>query len=226
MAPGHPIETTSGAHPSARPLALGVLLSGAGRTLENLLRVITADELAAQVAVVVGSAPAIRGLAIAAEHGIPHAVVRRRDHPSDAAASAAIYAALAPYQPDLVLLAGFLRKLTVPPALAGRILNIHPALLPESGAAGRGYYGERVHAAVLASGATVSGATVHVVDEEYDTGPVVMQATVPVRPGDTVASLGARVFAAECALYPEAIRSYVAAHPELFGAPAAGWEQW
>ncbi|MGH2561250.1 MAG: formyltransferase family protein, partial [Thermomicrobiales bacterium] len=91
-----------------------------------------------------------------------------------------------------------------------------------SGAAGRGFNGERVHAAVLASGATESGATVHIVDAEYDTGPVVMKQEVPILPDDTPATLGARVFAAECRLYPEAIRRYVAARPELFGELNAG----
>jgi formyltetrahydrofolate-dependent phosphoribosylglycinamide formyltransferase len=200
-----------------RPLVLAVLLSGTGRTLENLLRVIAAGELDARVGVVVSSVPGVRGLQIAGDAGIPHLTIRRRDYPSDEAYSQAIYAALAPSRPDLILLAGFLRRLVVPPEWAGRILNIHPALLPESGAAGRGFYGERVHAAVLASGATVSGATVHVVDDGYDTGPIFLKTAVPVLPGDTVERLAARVFAAECELYPAAIRKYVAEHPKLFG---------
>lgn len=97
------------------------------------------------------------------------------------------------------------------------MLNIHPALLPqaEAYAAGRGKYGDHVHAAVLAHGDTVSGATVHVVTDEYDAGPPVLQRQVPVLPGDTAESLAARVFAVECELYPEAIRQYMAAHPEL-----------
>ncbi len=198
-------------------MGLSVLLSGTGRTLENLLRVIARGELDARVDVVVSSVAEARGLEVAARAGIPHHTIRRRDFADDVAYGAAIYDALAPYEPDLILLAGFLRRLVVPPAWEGRILNIHPALLPESGAAGRGFYGERVHAAILASGATTSGATVHVVDNGYDTGPVVLRAEVPVLPGDTPATLGTRVFAAECALYPEAIRRYVAAHPELFG---------
>lgn len=202
------------------PLTVAVLLSGSGRTLENLLRATETGTLAARVAVVVSSRPGVRGLAVAIEAGIPTRTLRRRAFADDEAYGAAVYAALAPHRPDLILLAGFLRRLPVPPEWAGRILNIHPALLPESGAAGRGFWGERVHAAVLASGARESGATVHVVDDGYDTGPVVMRARVPVLPGDTPASLGARVFAAECGLYPDAVRCHVAAHPELFGATA------
>lgn len=200
-----------------RRLTVAVLLSGSGRTLENLLGAIAAGDLAARVAVVVSSRPGVRGLDVAAGAGILAHVLRRRDVRDDAAYGEAVYAAIAPHRPDLIVLAGFLRRLPVPPAWAGRILNIHPALLPESGAAGRGYWGERVHAAVLASGARESGATVHVVDAGYDTGPVVLRARVPVLPDDTPGSLGARVFAAECRLYPEAIRRHVAAHPELFG---------
>jgi phosphoribosylglycinamide formyltransferase-1 len=198
----------------ARPVLLAVLLSGTGRTLENFLRVIERGELDARVVVVVSSVPGVRGLRIAEEAGIPAVVVRRQEHDSDEAFSAAVFAAIAPYQPDLILLAGFLRRLVIPAAWRGRILNIHPALLPE-GPAGRGFYGERVHAAVLASGVAESGATVHVVNEEYDTGPVILRRPVPVLPDDTPATLGARVFGAECDLYPEAVRRYVAAHPEL-----------
>ena len=199
------------------PLTLAVLLSGTGRTLENLLTVIAEEELSARVAIVGSSVPGVRGLEIAVAAGIPTCTLRRRDHADEATYSAAVFAALEPIEPDLILLAGFLRKLTVPERWVGRILNIHPALLPESAAAGPGFYGERVHAAVLASGAAESGATVHVVDDGYDTGPVVLQARVPVLPGDTPTSLGARVFAAECRLYPAAIRRYVSEHPELFG---------
>ena len=199
-----------------RPLVLAVLLSGSGRTLENLLRVIDRGELNARVAVVVSSKPGVRGLSIAEEAGIPHLTLRRRDFPDDESYSDAIYAAIGPYQPDLIVMAGFLRRLVVRPGWEGRILNIHPSLLPDA-PAGPGLYGDRVHAAVLASGATVSGATVHVVNDEYDSGPIVMQARVPVLPDDTVETLAARVFAAECELYPAAIRTYVATHPELFG---------
>ena len=200
-------------------MSLSVLLSGSGRTLENLLRAIDRGELAARVVAVVSSVPNVRGLEIAEAAGIPSATVRRRDHPDDAAFSAAIYTLLAPYCPDLIVLAGFLRRLVVPSRWMDRILNIHPALLPETGgiAAGQGFYGTRVHSAVLASGATESGATVHIVDDAYDAGPVVQRTVVPIIPGDTPETLGTRVFAAECALYPAAIRRYVADHPELFG---------
>ncbi len=199
----------------ARPPRLAVLLSGTGRTLENLL-VATADgRLCARIAAVVSSAPAVRGLDIAREARLPVTTIVRRDYATDCQFSDAIYNWLAPWDPDLIVLAGFLRRLVVDDRWSNRILNIHPALLPESPAAGRGFYGERVHAAVLASGASRSGATVHVVDNDYDTGPVVARATVPVLQDDTAATLAARVFAAECELYPRAIAQYLSDHPEL-----------
>ncbi len=199
------------------PINCAVLLSGSGRTLENLLFVIGRGGLNCAIRVVISSKPDVRGLQIAEDAGIPAFVVLRQDFASDREYSAAIYATIRPFDPELILLCGFLRKLVVPPALEGRILNIHPALLPESAAGGKGFYGDRVHAAVLASGATQSGATVHVVDNGYDTGPVVFRATVPVLPDDTPSTLAARVFTAECALYPAAIRRYVATRADLFG---------
>jgi phosphoribosylglycinamide formyltransferase-1 len=199
------------------PVSVGVLLSGSGRTLANLLHVISTGRLNCSIRVVISSKPGVPGLQIASDAGIPTYVLERRSFDSELAYSNAVYAVVRHYEVELILMAGFLRKLVVPPEFENRILNIHPALLPESEAAGKGFYGERVHAAVLAGGANVSGATVHVVDNGYDTGPVVMRSTVPILPDDTPASLAARVFEAECILYPAAIRRHVAAHTELFG---------
>jgi formyltetrahydrofolate-dependent phosphoribosylglycinamide formyltransferase len=196
---------------------IAVLLSGGGRTLHNLIEQTASGALRAEIVVAVSSVAGAGGLAVAERAGIPVHTITRRQFASDEDFSASIYRHLAPYQPELIALAGFLRRLRVSPAWTGRILNIHPALLPDSGVAGRGFYGERVHAAVLASQAIHSGATVHVVDDDYDTGPVVLRHPVPVHPDDTPATLAARVFAAECDLYPAAIRSYICDHPELFG---------
>ncbi|HET9659704.1 MAG TPA: phosphoribosylglycinamide formyltransferase [Thermomicrobiales bacterium] len=189
---------------------LAVLLSGGGRTLANLIGCSQSGELPARIGVVVSSVADAGGLEIARQAGIAAATVIRKDFDSDLAYSHAIFSAIAPYDPVLVILAGFLRKIVVPPEWEGRILNIHPALLPEMAlASGRGFYGDRVHRAVLDSGQRVSGATVHLVDNGYDTGPVYLRQTVPVEPGDTVESLAARVFAAECELYPRAIAAYL-----------------
>jgi phosphoribosylglycinamide formyltransferase 1 len=196
-----------------QPLRYAVLISGSGRTLENLARAIDSGEFEGSLVTVVSSKSGVRGLDIAREHGIPATVIDRTSHDSPESFSAAIYDAIRPYRPHLILMAGFLRRLIVQPEWEGRILNIHPALLPDMAeASGKGFYGNRVHEAVLESGATRSGATVHVVDNEYDRGPVVMTREVPVKPGDTAESLAARVFEAECELYPAAIRLYVASN--------------
>ena len=136
-------------------------------------------------------------------------VVTRRDAPTPHELTARVAELLAPHDIELLALAGYLRQLWVPPAWEGRILNIHPALLPLFG--GRGYYGARVHEAVLASGMRVSGCTVHVVNNEYDAGPIVLQRCVPVLDHDTPETLAERVFAAECEAYPQAIRAFIAA---------------
>jgi phosphoribosylglycinamide formyltransferase-1 len=214
MTQGTSGETTSA---TPRPWRLGVLLSGSGRTLANLLDVIAAGELDAEVVCVASSRAGVRGVEIARGAGIPVSTVSRADHPDPAEHGRAILGAVAPFAPDLLILAGYLRQIAVPPEWAGRMLNIHPALLPQAAAyaAGRGKYGAHVHAAVLEHGDTMSGATVHVVTDDYDEGPPVLRRQVPVLPGDTPETLAARVFAVECALYPEAIRRYMHAHPEL-----------
>lgn len=202
---------------TARPWRFGVLLSGAGRTLANLLAVIGRGELDAEIVAVVSSVEGVRGLDVAREADIPALVVSRRDAPDVTAYSQAVYDAFAPHDVDLIVMAGFLRRVLVFPGWEGRILNIHPCLLPDAAsyAAGRGRYGERVHQAVLAHGDEVSGATVHVVTDVYDDGPPLLRAEVPVLPGDTPETLGTRVFRAECELYPEAIRRYLRDHSEL-----------
>lgn len=177
------------------PIRLGVLLSGGGRTLQNLLDRIAEGSLEAEVRCVISDRPEAGGLERAARAGIPAFVER---DPSR------IYGLLEKHGVELVCLAGYLRLLPIPPTWRGRVLNIHPALLPRFG--GKGFYGDRVHRAVLEAGETESGCTVHYCDEIYDHGPVVLQRRVPVRPDDTVAALADRVFAAECEAYPEAIR--------------------
>lgn len=193
----------------ARPV-LAVLISGGGRTLANLIERTRDGTLDARVGIVISSKVDAGGLDIARRSGIPAMPIVRRDFDSDAAYSDALFSQIAPYDPALVVLAGFLRKIVVPPEWEGRILNIHPALLPEcSYAAGRGFYGTQVHQAVLERGETQSGATVHLVDNGYDTGPVYMRQAVPVLPDDTAQTLADRVFAAEMDLYPRAIAAYL-----------------
>lgn len=197
------------------PRRIAVLLSGAGRTLENLLRAIERGELNVRVGVVISSVPGVRGLEVAAAAGIPALTVQRSSFGSLEAYSRGIHDAATPHAPEFFVMAGFLRKLLVLPGWEGRILNIHPALLPEAAsyAAGKGMFGDRVHAAVLANGDRVTGATVHIVTNEYDAGPPLARVEVPVHDGDTPETLATRVFAAECALYPVTINRYLANYP-------------
>lgn len=189
---------------SERRFRVAVLLSGTGRTLENLLACRERGELDVDIPAVISTRARARGLDIARDAGIEAHAIRHQDAPDPAELSDRVKEILDPHQVDLIALAGFLRQLEVRPEWEGRIVNIHPALLPLFG--GHGMYGERVHAAVLESGMKVSGCTVHFVNAEYDAGPIILQQCVPVETGDTPATLAARVFAAECRAYPEAIR--------------------
>lgn len=185
------------------PVRLAVLLSGSGRTLQNLIDRIGDGTLPARIEVVLSSDPEAYGLERARRHGLPAVVVDRRTHPDARSFSGAVTRALAPYTFDLVILAGFLHLYLFPREWERRVLNIHPGLLPQFG--GKGFYGHRVHEAVLRSGARESGCTVHFADHRYDQGPIILQRRVPVRPGDTPETLAERVFAEECLAYPEAI---------------------
>ncbi len=198
-----------------RPLKLAVLISGGGTTLRNLLQLIAAGELPVDVALVVSSNPTAGGLKYALDAGIPTLVCERRSFDSDEAFGAAVFAACRTVQPDLVVMAGFLKFAPVPADFSNRVMNIHPALIPAF--CGLGAYGLHVHRAVLAYGAKVSGCTVHFVDNEYDHGPIILQRVVPVEEDDTPEALAARVFTAECAALPEAIKLYVAGRLKVEG---------
>jgi len=195
---------------TAMPLRLAVLLSGSGRTLENLLDCVVGGRLAGTVKTVVSSRPEVRGVKIAAQAGIPVVVLPPRGRPV-ADWSRDIFAACRDARADLVVMAGFLHLVEIPADFAGRVINIHPSLLPAFG--GKGCHGIHVHRAVLDRGCTVSGCTVHIVDGEYDHGRILLQEAVPVLADDTPESLAARVFAAECRLLPEAINRFAAALP-------------
>ena len=147
------------------------------------------------------------GIARLEGEGLPAAVVVRKDFESDEAFSEACYRAAEAAGAEVICLCGWLKKLTVPPRWQGRILNIHPGLLPRYG--GPGLYGMHVHRAVLAAGEAESGATVHLVDAEYDHGRILDQLRVPVLPGDTPEDLQKRVYAAEMDLFPRALAAYL-----------------
>jgi len=189
-----------------RHLKLAVLLSGTGRTLENIFDHIADGRLEAEVVVVGSSRADAYGLERARSRGVPTFVVPSRDYRRTSEFSKAIFGELGKYDFDLLLLAGFMCLLELPQELIGRAMNIHPALIPAF--CGKGYYGHFVHEAVLRYGVKVSGCTVHFVDNVYDHGPIIIQKTVPVLDDDTPERLAARVFEKECEAYPEAIRLF------------------
>jgi phosphoribosylglycinamide formyltransferase 1 len=192
-----------------------VLLSGSGRTLENLIHRIDAGELQARIARVISTRERARGVEIARSAGLPLSVIRPRAHSSAGAFSDAMFDEIRPLNPELVVCAGFLSKLDVPSDFEGRIVNIHPSLLPLFG--GKGYYGDRIQQAVLDAGMKVAGCTVHFVDNEYDAGPIIAQQCVPVRDDDTVETLARRVFEVELELYPRIIRAILEGRVHLNG---------
>jgi len=187
-----------------QPLEMAVLLSGTGRTLKNFIARIAAGTLDARICLVISSAPGVKGLDYAAEAGIPSEVLQRKHFASDAEYSQAIFERVRSAGARYVALAGFLKRLVIPQDFEHRVTNIHPALIPAF--CGKGFYGHYVHEAVLAYGCKLSGCTVHFVDNEYDHGPVILQKAVPVLDDDTPETLAARVFAAECEAYPQALQ--------------------
>jgi len=186
------------------PLRLAVLISGGGTTLRNLLDKIAAGKLDAKIELVISSSAKAGGLEFARAAGIPTAVVSQNDYGSPEEFSQAVFEPCRQAGAHLVVMAGFLKHVLIPPDFLHRVTNIHPALIPNF--CGPGMYGQRVHEAVLQSGARMSGCTVHFVDDQYDHGPIILQRSVPVLEDDTPDTLAARVFACECEVYPEALR--------------------
>lgn len=199
---------TDPARPAARP-RVAVLASGGGRSLENLARLVRSGQLGIELALVLSNVPEAFVLERARRLRIPTAVVPHRSHPGVAEFSAQVFAAVEAARCELVVLAGFLRLLVIPPAFERRVINIHPSLLPKYG--GKGFYGLHVHRAVLEADEAESGCTVHYVTNEYDAGPPILQRRVPVLAGDTAETLAARVFAEEERALPDAIRRHFAA---------------
>ncbi len=194
--------------PLGRPIRLAVLISGGGTTLDNLLTKIETKQLDAEISIVIASRDDCGGIAKTQKAGVRCEVAARPQFRSVDEFSRGIFEICRETAVDLVTLAGFLSFIRIPDDFRNRVMNIHPALIPSF--CGRGYYGEKVHEAVLERGVKVSGCTVHFADNEYDHGPIVIQRAVPVRENDTPKTLAARVFEQECEAYPEAIRLFAA----------------
>ncbi len=189
---------------TAAPAPIVILLSGRGSNLQAILDAIRSGELPASVRAVISNNPQAPGLQVAAAAGVPTEIVDHRSYPDRAAFDRALMTTIDRHQPALVVLAGFMRILGADfiQHYAGRLINIHPSLLPA-------FKGLNTHAQALAAGAREHGASVHFVTSDLDGGPVIAQARVPVEPGDTVERLSARVLAAEHRIYPKAIRWFV-----------------
>lgn len=186
-----------------------VLISGGGTTLKNLLEKQTAGELpGVEFVHVVSNNPNAKGLAYAHQSEIEATVIEHQKFESVEAFSDAIFSLCRECQADLVIMGGFLRRVTIPDDFANRVVNIHPSLIPSF--CGKGNYGIRVHKNVIDYGTKVSGCTVHFVDDQYDHGPIIAQDVVPVLPTDTPEDLARRVFKKECELYPQVIADLAA----------------
>lgn len=181
-----------------------ILVSGRGSNMEAIVKACADEAWPAKIAAVVSNRPSAEGLTFAQEHGIATAVVDHQAFESREAFDAELQRTIDGYAPDLLVLAGFMRILTpgFTAHYAGRMLNIHPSLLPA-------FTGLHTHRRALEAGCKVAGATVHFVTAELDHGAIVAQAVVPVLPGDDEASLSARILKLEHRMYPSAVRWFV-----------------
>lgn len=186
---------------------MALFLSGSGGNALNLLKACREGRLAAEPVLAVASSPRAAGVDKLREAGML-VLVLEKGAAVDAEYSAVLFEMLEAAEVDFVCLAGWLKRLVIPPAWDGRVLNIHPSLLPRHG--GAGMYGMHVHRAVLAAGDAESGCTVHLVDNEFDHGAILAQTRVPVLPGDSAEVLQHRVYAQEMELYPETVRAFLA----------------
>ncbi len=191
------------ANAARTPPRVALLLSGGGRSALNLHRAFVESRPRATTALILAHNESHAGVALCRNAGLSVTIIPRALPNLDDAIDRALEAA----EVELVCLAGYLRKFRVGNRWHNRVLNMHPALLPDFG--GAGMFGLHVHAKVLESGRTESGCTVHLVDDEYDHGNIVLAHRVPVLDGDTQESLAARVFAQECIAYPEAVTQWI-----------------
>ncbi len=194
--------------------------SGRGSNVQAILDAIRSGTLPARACLLVSNSADAGALSVARTNGVPTLLLARPSFASDDAFASAMLRALQEHEAGCIALAGYLKRIpaTVVRSFTNRILNIHPALLPSFG--GKGMYGHFVHEAVIASGAKVSGATVHLVDEEYDRGPIVAQEPVQVLPHDTAESLAQRVLGVEHRLYPDTLKAFAEGRVRVEGRKA------
>ena len=199
-------EKTIPKNTNTKPLRLGVLISGGGTTLINILEYIEQGRLNAKVALVISSRSTVTGVERAKNAGLNVKIIRKKDHPDIDEFSKHIEDELANANIDLVIQAGWLCLWKIPDRYENRVMNIHPALLPSFG--GQGMWGHHVHEAVIKAGCKLSGCTVHFCTNQYDKGPIIVQRSCEVKDDDTPDTLAARVFEQECIAYPQAINLF------------------
>lgn len=196
-------------------MKVAVLISGSGRTLKNFIDRSAAGELSLDIRLVISSSAKAGGLQHADSASVATRVCDRREAASDTDYGKVVFDACRKAEVDYVLMAGFLKLVPVPDDFEGRVLNIHPSLIPAF--CGHGMYGDRVHQAVLDYGAKLTGCTIHFVDNQYDAGPIIWQQPVPVFDDDTAKTLAQRVFEAEKEAYPHVIKLLAAGKIQLEG---------
>ena len=198
-------------------LKIACLVSGGGTNLQAIIDNIEAGKLKAEITAVISNVPGAKALERAEKHGLPAFVVNNRDFASRELFDRELAAIIDRQGATLVCLCGFMRIFSpfFVEHYPGRVINIHPALLPDFG--GKGFYGHRVHVAVLASGKKISGCTVHFVDREVDHGPIILQRTVPVLADDTPDDLAERVLQQEHVAYSQAIELFAQNRLEIKG---------
>lgn len=191
-----------------QPVKIGVLISGGGTNLQAVIDNIENNTINGEIAIVISNRKSAYGLVRAKEHGIENMFISKKQFPDNESFDCAIISELEARNVEVILLAGYLNILTpvIVRKYRNRIINIHPSLIPSF--CGKGYYGEYVHKAVLEYGAKISGVTVHFVDEGTDTGPIILQKSVPVKDDDTVEILQKRVLQVEHEILPRAVKFY------------------
>jgi phosphoribosylglycinamide formyltransferase-1 len=199
---------------SKPPIRLAVCVSGGGTTLQNLIDLVRARKLHAAIVQVVASRPRIGAIPRAEAARIPLALASRKAK-SAAEFSASVFDPIRRSEADLVVLGGFLSLVEIPPDYQGRVINVHPSLIPAF--SGQGFHGQAVHQGVVETGVKITGCTVHFADNTYDNGPIILQRTVPVLDNDTSETVAARVFQAECKALPEAIKLYAEGRLKIEG---------
>lgn len=196
-------------------LNLAILVSGSGTTLQNIIDKINDNTLNAKIQVVICSSPDAYGIKRAEQNSIPVAIVQQKDYNQSETFGNTIIKEIEKYPVDLIILAGFLHLFKIPDKYTGKVMNIHPGLIPAF--CGKGYYGHHVHKAAIESGVKISGCTVHFVNNEYDRGPIIVQRTVHVHVDDSPDTLAQKVFKEECIAYPEAIQLFAEGRLKIEG---------